>query len=83
MGKANNTTAKYFSVMEDECNLAHTEFDEVNKAFVPVKVTMKVHHVHGNTKGIIRTRTTSCYCDAYTAGNHHHVSEGSLINGIP
>lgn len=43
---------------------------------------MKVHHVHGNTKGLIRTRTTSCYCDACAAGNHHDVSHGNLINGI-
>ena len=70
-------SALYKYVNYDECHNARSQLDEINKKLIPLKGTMKVHHVFSPATGILRI--TSCYCEECVSGSHHDFEENKII----
>ena len=74
-----NTGAKYMFCSVEECSEARWEIDEINKTIIPVKGTMKIHHVASVNRGVIIARFTSCYCTMCLNCHYHDYAEKTLL----
>lgn len=54
---------EYVQIKEDEFNLSQEKVDKNNANIKPIKGTMKIHSVIGQSEGHVRTRVTTCVCD--------------------
>ena len=78
-GRQFHDSALYKYVHDDECRIARSELDEINKKLIPLKGTMKVHHVFSPSTGIVRSRRTSCYCEECVSDSHHDFEENKIV----
>ena len=61
-----------------------TQVEDMNKAVLPLKGTMKVHAICAVSRGVVRFRDTACYCERCLSAEYDEVwVVSSILKSVP